>query len=298
MPSVALYAIPGLWKNWPMLRDAEILNQPGVAKLGEVKLTDRAGELHWKPKENGAYSIFAVARDDKGKATLSNVERVAVGYRNVAPGSKISTSSDKEHAALIADDELWTYWSGNKTDHEWVELDLQKPYNLSALSVIWWKSRAKTYRIKVSNDGSDWREIAPESQAADRQLDWQRESDFFRFPPVSARFVRLELISRATEWGGYAIYEVGLYESQQMGKASPQKDIASQQKGKEPQQTGKSPVAKPAAALNAEAREMEEMLRPYLDLSFNPTEGVDKDRPSIRETARQIAEALDRKSVV
>jgi mannan endo-1,4-beta-mannosidase len=273
-PSLTLYAVPGLWKNWSMHNDAEILKQPGVTSLGEIRLTGDVGELRWKPQENGAYSIFAVATDTTGKTTLSNVARVATGFRNVAPGNKISVSSDDGHASRIADGELWSWWNGDKTDQQWLELDLQQQRSLSGLSVIWWKARAKTYRIKVSSDGVDWQEVAPESQT-DRQLDWQRESDFFRFSPVSARFVRLEFLSRAVDWGGYVIYEVGVYENS----------------GKEKSPDKPTPL-KAEARENAEAQEMTEMLRPYLDDSFRPSAGIDKDRPSIRETARKIAEAM------
>lgn len=51
-------------------------------------------------------------------------------------------------------------------------------------------------------------------------------------------------------------------------------------------------TTQPTANANKEFKDMQEMLRPYLDPSFNPSEGLDKDRPSIKENARKIAEAL------
>ena len=50
-----------------------------------------------------------------------------------------------------------------------------------------------------------------------------------------------------------------------------------------------------SAAQNKESRDMQEMLRPYLDEEYNPAEGPDKDRPSIKENAHRIAEALPAK---
>jgi type 1 glutamine amidotransferase len=43
---------------------------------------------------------------------------------------------------------------------------------------------------------------------------------------------------------------------------------------------------------NKESMEMQEMLRPYLDLSYEPPDGLDKNRPSIKENALKIADAL------
>lgn len=55
-----------------------------------------------------------------------------------------------------------------------------------------------------------------------------------------------------------------------------------------------APSSKPVVQ-NKEAREMLEMLRPYLDMEYNPAAGPDKDRPSIKENARKIAAALPAK---
>ena len=43
---------------------------------------------------------------------------------------------------------------------------------------------------------------------------------------------------------------------------------------------------------NKESAAMQQMLRPYLDLEYNPPDGPDKDRPSIKENALKIAGAL------
>ena len=51
-------------------------------------------------------------------------------------------------------------------------------------------------------------------------------------------------------------------------------------------------AAEPVVVQNKESTGMQEMLRPYLDLEYNPPQGLDKDRPSIKETARKITAAL------
>lgn len=54
-------------------------------------------------------------------------------------------------------------------------------------------------------------------------------------------------------------------------------------------------ATEPAPVQNKESAGMQEWLRPYLEPEYNPPEGMDKDRASIKENARKITEALPAK---
>jgi hypothetical protein len=77
------------------------------------------------------------------------------------------------------------------------------------VAVTWWKAYAKAWRIEVSRDGAQWKEV----HRAENKKDFNGDTDAIAFQPVQARHLRLVCAQPGTNWGGYNVYELGVYES-------------------------------------------------------------------------------------
>lgn len=75
--------------------------------------------------------------------------------------------------------------------------------------VVWWKAYAKSFRIETSSDGATWKEV----YRNEKKTNWHGDSDVIRFEPVKARHVRLLCCQPGTTWGGYVVYNLGVYET-------------------------------------------------------------------------------------
>ncbi len=88
-------------------------------------------------------------------------------------------------------------------------VDLGEAKTISAATVTWWKAYARAYTLEVSTDGVEWREVFREA----KKTGYRGDTDLIHFAPVRARHVRLKCTERATDWGGYTVYELGVYET-------------------------------------------------------------------------------------
>jgi hypothetical protein len=75
--------------------------------------------------------------------------------------------------------------------------------------VTWSKAYARHYEVRVSTDGETW-DVAKE---AGPKRGMFGDSDIVTFWPQRARYVRLLLVSPGTDWGGYSVFNLGVFES-------------------------------------------------------------------------------------
>jgi len=146
------------------------------------------------------------AFDDKGNAALSNSVRLRVGLTNLAGGKAATASSKAERAQAALDDSLFTAWSSDKKDAEWLCVDLGSARTVSAVTLFWAKANAKAYRVEVAAEADKWSEVHSQTRS-------RGGLETVSFPPAKARYVRLAGVKRGTEWGGYTLYDLGVYES-------------------------------------------------------------------------------------
>ncbi|EJK69780.1 hypothetical protein THAOC_08925, partial [Thalassiosira oceanica] len=126
---------------------------------------------------------------------------------NLAIGADfVASSEDALYPAKNAfDGNLMTRWSSFATDSEYIQVDLGGFFNVKTVIVRWEYAAAKQYEIQVSSDGkyfeTVWAELNgfPEMGAVEST-----------FNGTECRFVRLQGIQRATEWG-YSLYEMEVH---------------------------------------------------------------------------------------
>jgi beta-glucanase (GH16 family) len=120
-------------------------------------------------------------------AKASSVERKSLGPENAVDGDPS------------------TRWSSEFSDPQWIRVDLGKTLSVGALRLVWERALGKRYRIEVSPNGVEWRCLKEVEDNRDLVCE-------YRFAPVSARFLRITGLERATAWG-YSLWEIEVFEN-------------------------------------------------------------------------------------
>lgn len=116
--------------------------------------------------------------------------------------SSVAGSSRPEDAV---DGNLGTRWSSrHRHDPEWILFDLGKEKAVGRVQLLWEGAYASSYVIETSVDKSSWKTVY-RTDAGDGKWD-----SVLLEKPVSARYVRVTGLARATDWG-YSLWEVQLY---------------------------------------------------------------------------------------
>lgn len=110
-----------------------------------------------------------------------------------------------EAAKAVDGNSTTTRWSSAYTNNEWITIDLGTAQNVSRVVLKWEVAYATAYRIETSLDNEHW-DIQQTVAAGDGA------TDDLSFPAVSARYVRMQGVTRATEYG-YSIWEFEVYTS-------------------------------------------------------------------------------------
>lgn len=126
---------------------------------------------------------------------------------NLATGRPVTASSSQllYPAGRAADGAPETRWSSSWSDNQWLRVDLGAVRTVSRVVLDWEAAYARTYRIEVSTDGSTWRTVWS-TTAGDGG------TDNSAFSPVSARYVRMQGLTRATGYG-FSLWEMSVFGS-------------------------------------------------------------------------------------
>ena len=224
--------IPGDWKNWFLEKSEQRANTELIGAA-----TTAPYVFEWKDAPAGFYNIVARAIDKQGATADSNIARVSVGLTNLALGKTVTASSKPETAAKAVDGDLFTAWSGDKPgggksaankgapkkpdvpSEQWLAVDLGAEQTVGGVAVSWWKAYARDYRIEVSSDGQAWKEVFHEP----KKSEFCGNTDVISFAPAKVRHVRLVCTKPGTDWGGYTVYEFGVYASLTKPRMAPGK---------------------------------------------------------------------------
>ena len=98
------------------------------------------------------------------------------------------------------DGSLDTRWESNYRNNSWLLVDLGEVKEIGAVNIWWEGAYASEYAIEVSEDGTDYREVASVNLTHEGE-------EITSFDPVNARFVRVKCIKRATIFG-FSIKEI------------------------------------------------------------------------------------------
>jgi len=121
------------------------------------------------------------------KATASSVE--------------IQDSGKELLARYAIDGSMSTRWSSEFSDPQWLCLDLGSKKEINNITLHWETAYATVYEIQVSNDGQNWETVYTENFGTGGV------DSITLNHPQTARFIRIYLIERGTEWG-YSLWEV------------------------------------------------------------------------------------------
>ena len=142
-------------------------------------------------------SVAALAACGGGGADAAEV--------NLA-GNKTMTASSSEAglaAAYAADGSLLTRWSSLYSDPQWISVDLGAVTSVNHVVLNWEAAYGKSYEIQTSSDGTTWRTVYSTNAGVGGIED-------IKFSTVSARFVKMKGVKRATSWG-YSLFELQVF---------------------------------------------------------------------------------------
>lgn len=132
-----------------------------------------------------------------------------------------ASASGQENSTLgpanAIDGSLNTRWSSAFADNQWLQIDLGQRRTLYGLTIRWEAAYARVYNVQVSDDGADWTMVASVSNG-------NGGVDDLTFPERSAAFVRINCITRATQYGS-SIWEVELKSDDACHSSEPQWEL-------------------------------------------------------------------------
>ena len=189
--------------------------------------------IQWNASNNSIKAINTTAKDLKGaivKATiydLNGKEIAAYGQTkqvdvaasniteaftlnfnpfNLAFGKEVvasSFTSDSKKASLVTDGGAGSRWESEYNDPQWIYVDLGKEEKIENIILKWETACAKKYTLQVSNDAKKWKTVYDNK-------DGKGGIEKIDLESVTARYVKLECISRATQFG-YSLFEFEIY---------------------------------------------------------------------------------------
>ncbi|WP_329204198.1 discoidin domain-containing protein [Streptomyces sp. NBC_00683] len=119
-----------------------------------------------------------------------------------------ATASSQEHygtpAGSAVDGDPGTRWSSAASDPQWLSVDLGAPATLDRVELSWEAAYAKTYRIELSSNGTDWSTAYSTTTGAGGTETVDVSG--------TARFVRMLGTARATGYG-YSLWEFKVFGS-------------------------------------------------------------------------------------
>ena len=127
---------------------------------------------------------------------------------NIAYGRTVTASSEESEdyaASKAVDADGTTRWASAFEDNQNLIIDLWDYHTISSIKITWEAAYAAQYQIQVSNDNKAWSTVYENYSATGG-------TQTINFNPVSARYIKLYCIKRATEYG-FSVYEIEIYET-------------------------------------------------------------------------------------
>jgi acyl-homoserine lactone acylase PvdQ len=124
---------------------------------------------------------------------------------NLAAGKTARASSTQLFypASRAVDGDPTTRWSSSSSDNQYLQVDLGAPTTVARALLRWEAAYGAAYSIQTSTDGSTWTTVHSTTTG-------NGGVDNVRFSPTSARYVRMQGVTRGTSHG-YSLYELEVY---------------------------------------------------------------------------------------
>ena len=129
---------------------------------------------------------------------------------NLALDKPVTASGFENAGTVVAnavDGDLTTRWSSRHQDNEWIAVDLENCYLLTAVKLFWEAAYATSYDIELSDDGEDYHlaKAVTGAEGGVQTVDIRHEGQ-----AVPARFVRVLCKTRNTGYGS-SLWEMEVY---------------------------------------------------------------------------------------
>ena len=124
-----------------------------------------------------------------------------------SPLPRVWSSSDETgllSPRLAVDNNDNTRWSSAFADNQWLVIDLHEPRRIGSIAIRWNTAAAAKFSIETSMNGADYTPATAPDLSAEEGL-----RDAPLLAPVTARFIKIRLEKRNTEWG-FSIHEIML----------------------------------------------------------------------------------------
>ena len=196
--------------NWTTIRSVEnsgggvedITGLSGQGRYLRMQGVKRSGQY--------GYSIFEIQAFTGTPATVPTEPPVTPPVAPndpTQPGVFIkpvaATSSAVENpgmsAAMAIDGKSATRWASSFEDGAWIQFDFGAPTPIGYLQLQWENAYGKQYALQTSNDGQNWTQIRYVTNGKGGT------EEFFNLG-VNARYLRLQGVARATQYG-YSLLE-------------------------------------------------------------------------------------------
>ena len=125
-----------------------------------------------------------------------------IAYKRTVTATSIESSDYKADYAVDGDGN--TRWSSQAYDKQNLIVDLWKVYSVGSVRIAWESAYASQFQVQVSTDYNTWTTVYENYQATGGTMD-------ISFTPVSAQFVKIYCIQRATQYG-FSVIEFEIYE--------------------------------------------------------------------------------------
>lgn len=163
-------------------------------------------EYFMKSKRIIAVFLMTLMIITTGLSEVKNMNIKAADTENIAYKRTITASSvesDEYLASNAVDGDGTTRWASEFADNQNLIVDLWQSYTISTVKVAWEAAYALQFQVQVSNDNTTWTTVYENYNATGG-------TQTIEFTPVSARYVKIYCIKRATEYG-FSIYEFEVY---------------------------------------------------------------------------------------
>lgn len=173
------------------------------------------------PSTPYGYSIYEfevygtpIAPDNSVNVALNRAPSAYTASTQSNDGSgEVNSQPDKDRSAFRAfDGNPGTRWGSHGGNDNWLQVDLGKEYTIDKVVLMWESAYASKYKIQVSDDGNAWTDVAAHEDAS---ITGDHTDEIELSPPVNGRFVRMQGVEAATQWG------LSLYEFEVYGKEKP-----------------------------------------------------------------------------
>jgi len=173
----------------------------GQGRYLRMKGIKRAGQYGYSILEIQAFSGSPAGTEPLPEPTPLPVDLSQPGV-TVKPLAATSSATENGGlaAAMAIDGKPGTRWSSRPEDGAWIQFDFGRRTPLGYIKLAWEDSYGKQYTLLTSDDGQSWTQLRQVSNGKGKT------EEFFNLN-TSARYVRLQGVARATQYG-YSLFEV------------------------------------------------------------------------------------------